>query len=92
MDIFCRLAHRCGEIVGEFDEYDIYKSVAANKGKERPLFKLICLNESVRKLNSCGGGMEKALDPETWKSGKGSGYTVEDVDEDEDGEDEHDEL
>lgn len=93
-----RLSQRCGELMGEFDDYDVYKMVAKNKGKEGKLFDLFCTTESNRKLNSCGGGFAALLDPSKMMDGKGKSYTVkkeakkDDEDEDEEDEDDHDEL
>ncbi|KAF6025209.1 hypothetical protein EB796_016272 [Bugula neritina] len=76
--------------MGEFDEYDIYEMVAASKGKEKPLFDLLCVDESHKKLNSCGGGLSAMLEPGSWKDGKGTSYTEEEADDDD--EDYRDEL
>lgn len=75
-NLLFRLARRCGEIIGEFDEYDLYKMVAANKGKERPLFDLLCKSGPKNyKLNTCGNGFDQMLDPKSWQKKKGDSYT-----------------
>ena len=97
--LFYRLEARCWELLGEFDEHDIYKMVAKNGADERQLFKLFCKagNEHYKR-NTCGNGFDRLLDPSSWNEKKDDSFTSEPVDnneddsESDDSDSKHDEL
>lgn len=78
--IFDRLSARCQELLGEFDEHNVYEMIVKAKGKEKKVFNLLCTGGAKHyKLNSCGNGFDKLLDPESWKESVGNSMTTKPV-------------
>lgn len=57
LSIAFRLSMICGELIGEVDEYDIYKYVM--KEGEKSLHQFLCMNDEEEALNACSKEVPK---------------------------------